>query len=167
MGDKYSFALFRASSARAPGALNTTQHTSNSGISSISLSKVPPVPISMSSECAPRQRTRHADPSEICNIAVAKFALRLPSHRNFILQWNLLRDHTPYLKRCCRGRRRSVAYVNCRRTLDNQKVIDESTVRLQGLCTHTCCSGYKVLFTDLRNQSLQAAQECPFAERSI
>ncbi len=43
----------RASSARSPGALSTTQQTRRSGTASTSRRIVPPQPISMSSECAP------------------------------------------------------------------------------------------------------------------
>src|SRR5690606_22833697 len=51
------FALSRASSARAPVALKTTQWISTSGCAARSVSTVPPAPISISSECAPRHST--------------------------------------------------------------------------------------------------------------
>src|SRR5215813_1866618 len=46
-----------ASVPRTPGALNTTQCSSASGCALSSSSTEPPHPISMSSECAPRNRT--------------------------------------------------------------------------------------------------------------
>src|SRR5262249_39980120 len=41
--------------------LNTTQSTAMPGVASSSLTTVPPQPISMSSQCAPRQRIRLTD----------------------------------------------------------------------------------------------------------
>ena len=52
--------LASASRRLIPSELKTTQQISRSGCSSINRRMVPPHPISMSSECAPRQRTRRA-----------------------------------------------------------------------------------------------------------
>src|SRR5690348_9311335 len=48
----------RASRSRSSSELNTTQSTWSLDFASSSLSTVPPQPISMSSQCAPRQRIR-------------------------------------------------------------------------------------------------------------
>src|SRR5262245_28872226 len=52
----------RASGARTGSELRTTHLKSASGLSAASLSIVPPQPISMSSQCAPRQRTCSGKP---------------------------------------------------------------------------------------------------------
>src|SRR4029077_8001393 len=63
-----SCALLRASRARAPGALNTTQWNSSSRWSARSCSIVPPQPISISSACAPRQSTLVARPLVVLSV---------------------------------------------------------------------------------------------------
>src|ERR1700719_2989029 len=110
MGARYSFALPSASADLAPGALKTTQQTSKSGICSTKLSIVPPAPISISSECAPRQRTRRANPSETFSITTKKSVLLPCSRGHAFEEGNLLNDDPSYFETSRRGRRRGVAY---------------------------------------------------------
>src|SRR5690606_32302626 len=63
-----------ASLARVPCALQTHQCTSSLSPAPIQVRSVPPAPISMSSECAPRQRTDRRSPGRASpNALIASF----------------------------------------------------------------------------------------------
>src|SRR5215510_5618696 len=73
-----ALALASASARRTPSADSTTQVISMFGCSSTSRSTVAPQPISMSSECAPRNSTRRSWSNETPNMMRAGRSARPP-----------------------------------------------------------------------------------------
>src|SRR5437762_2611679 len=71
-------ALASASARRTPSADSTTQLISMFGWSATSLSTVAPQPISMSSECAPRNSTRCSLSNETPNMLAGRASARTP-----------------------------------------------------------------------------------------
>ena len=57
--------------------------------------------------------------------------------------------------------------MDCARSVDDQEVIHETAIRTQGLGAYACLSGDEIVFADLRDQLLQAANESAFTEGSV